>query len=197
MTHYWRHPRATAEALRDGWFHTGDIGHLDAGGDLWIDARKDDLIKSGGERIYPAEIEDLLRASPGIRDVAVIGRPDPTWGEVPVAVVVASGARPVTLADIRGPLEGRIARFKQPKAVVLVDDLPAAPSARFCATASEKPSADPRGQAKGSDPFFNNNLCISTRCAERKGSDPVSGPLAHYNSISWPSSVVSRARAST
>jgi fatty-acyl-CoA synthase len=124
MTHYWRSPATTHEAFRDGWFHTGDIGHVDAGGDLWIDARKDDLIKSGGERIYPAEIEDLLRASPGIRDVAVIGRPDPTWGEVPVAVVVASGARPVTLADILDHLEGRIARFKQPKAVVLVDDLP-------------------------------------------------------------------------
>ena len=94
MSGYWRNAEATAAALQGGWFRTGDVGHLDQQGDLWIDARKDDLIKSGGERIYPAELEDLLRRAPGVADVAIVGRPDPTWGEVPVAVVVAAGRGP-------------------------------------------------------------------------------------------------------
>ena len=124
MRHYWRDPEATAAALRDRWFHTGDIGHLDQQGDLWIDARKDDLIKSGGERIYPAETEDLLRAVPGVAEVAIVGRRDRRWGEVPVAVVVPAGPERPTLAALVAALEGRIARFKHPRAVVLVDALP-------------------------------------------------------------------------
>jgi fatty-acyl-CoA synthase len=124
MSRYWRSAEATAAALQDGWFRTGDVGHRDAAGDLWIDARQDDLIKSGGERVYPAEIEDLLRAVPGVAEAAVVGRPDPTWGEVPVAVVVPDGDERPTLAALLAPLEGRIARFKQPKQVVLVDRLP-------------------------------------------------------------------------
>jgi fatty-acyl-CoA synthase len=124
MRHYWRDPEATAAALRDRWFHTGDIGHLDQQGDLWIDARKDDLIKSGGERIYPAETEDLLRAVPGVAEVAIVGRRDRRWGEVPVAVVVPAGPERPTLAALVAALEGRVARFKHPRAVVLVDALP-------------------------------------------------------------------------
>ena len=124
MSGYWRDPGASAAALQDGWFRTGDIGHLDGNGDLWIDARKDDLIKSGGERIYPAELEDLLRRAPGVADVAIVGRPDPTWGEVPVAVVVASGTSRPRLEDLLARLEGRVARFKHPKDVLLVDELP-------------------------------------------------------------------------
>jgi fatty-acyl-CoA synthase len=124
MSHYWRNREATAAALRDGWFHTGDVGHLDDEGDLWIDARKDDLIKSGGERIYPAELEDLLRLAPAVADVAIVGRPDPTWGEVAVAVVVAAGENRPTVDDLLACLEGRVARFKHPKDVLFVDELP-------------------------------------------------------------------------
>jgi fatty-acyl-CoA synthase len=124
MSHYWRKPEATAAALRDGWFHTGDVGHLDDRGDLWIDAREDDLIKSGGERIYPVEVEEPLRELPGIAEVAIVGRPDPTWGEVPVAVVVAAGATPPTLDDLRTRLEGRVAHFKHPRDLLLVAELP-------------------------------------------------------------------------
>lgn len=123
-THYWRNPDATREALQGGWFRTGDIGHIDAAGNLWIDARRDDLIKSGGERLYPAEIENLLRAVPGVRDAVVVGRPDPTWGEVPIAFVVAEAGQSPTLTEISAELDGRVARFKQPKAILLVDDLP-------------------------------------------------------------------------
>jgi fatty-acyl-CoA synthase len=124
MSHYWRNPEATAAALRDGWFRTGDLGHLDDEGDLWIDARKDDLIKSGGERIYPAELEDLLRQVPGVDDVAIVGRPDPTWGEVPVAVVVPAGENRPTIDHLLARLDGRVARFKHPKDVLFVDELP-------------------------------------------------------------------------
>jgi fatty-acyl-CoA synthase len=124
MSHYWRNLEATAAALRDGWFHTGDLGHLDDEGDLWIDARKDDLIKSGGERIYPAELEDLLRQVPGVADVAIVGRPDPTWGEVPAAVVVPAAENRPTIDDLLACLDGRVARFKRPKDVLFVDELP-------------------------------------------------------------------------
>jgi fatty-acyl-CoA synthase len=124
MSCYWRDPAASAAVLQDGWFRTGDVGHLGRNGELWIDARKDDLIKSGGERIYPAELEDLLRRAPGVADVAIVGRPDPRWGEVPVAVVVASGTSPPRLGDLIARLEGRVARFKHPKDVLVVDELP-------------------------------------------------------------------------
>lgn len=124
MSGYWRNPAASAATLRDGWFRTGDVGHLDAAGDLWIDARTDDLIKSGGERIYPAETEDLLRAVPGVAEVAVVGRPDRSFGEVPVAVVVAGDGPPPTLAALLAALDGRVARFKQPRDLVLVESLP-------------------------------------------------------------------------
>ena len=124
MSHYWRRPEATAAALRNGWFRTGDIGHLDNEGYLWIDGRKDDLIKSGGERIDPAAVEQLLRQAPGVAEVAVVARADPTWGEVPVAVVVPAGDRRPSLEDLLAVLVGRIARFKHPKDVLFVDELP-------------------------------------------------------------------------
>jgi fatty-acyl-CoA synthase len=124
MSRYWRNPAASAAALQDGWFRTGDVGHLDERGDLWIDARQDDLIKSGGERIYPAESEDLLRAVPGVAEIAIVGRAERTFGEVPVAVVVPAGPEPPTLAALQAALAGRIARFKQPRDLVLVDALP-------------------------------------------------------------------------
>lgn len=124
MSHYWRRPEATAAALRDGWFHTGDMGHLDGRGYLWIDGRKDDLIKSGGEQIDPVEVEELLRQAPGVADVAVIARADPTWGEVPVAVVVSAGEQRPSMADLLAVLEGRLARFKHPTDALFVDELP-------------------------------------------------------------------------
>ena len=82
MTGYWRNPELTAEALRDGWLHTGDLGRLDERGYLYIVDRKKDLIISGGENIYPREVEEVLYAHPGVREAAVIGVPDAVWGEV-------------------------------------------------------------------------------------------------------------------
>ncbi|MEM7045664.1 MAG: long-chain fatty acid--CoA ligase, partial [Pseudomonadota bacterium] len=102
----------------------GDVGHLDDDGNLHVEARADDLIKSGGERIYPAEIEDLLREVEGVDEVIVVGRADPSWGEVPVVVVrPASGSR-LDADRLLAHLDGRIARFKWPKAVHFVDELP-------------------------------------------------------------------------
>lgn len=121
MSGYWQDEAATAEVMRDGWFRTGDVGYRDADGFVWINDRKKDLIISGGENIYPAELENVLAEIAGIRESAVVGRPDARWGEVAVAVVVAPG---LDRDAVLGPFEGRLARFKHPKDVVFVDCLP-------------------------------------------------------------------------
>lgn len=120
MAGYWNDPGATAAALEGGWYRTGDIGHRDADGCFWIDDRKKDVVISGGENIYPAELEAVLAACEGIAEATVVGRADPRWGEVPVAVVVSA----LTEAEILGLFEGRLARYKHPRAVAFVDRLP-------------------------------------------------------------------------
>jgi len=124
MSGYWGKPQATAEALRDGWFHSGDMGHFDAEGWLVVDGRSKDMIISGGENIYPAEIENVLAECDAIAEVAVVGRPDERWGEAVVAVVVPKPGASVTERDVIGALEGRVARYKHPRAVVTVAQLP-------------------------------------------------------------------------
>jgi long-chain acyl-CoA synthetase len=117
---YWRNPDATAEALRGGWLHTGDVGACSPDGFLTLMDRSKDLIISGGSNIYPREIEEVLLTHPDIREASVIGRPDPDWGEVVVAYVV--GAAPRQALDAL--CLDRIARFKRPKDYVFVDTLP-------------------------------------------------------------------------
>jgi fatty-acyl-CoA synthase len=124
LLEYWRLPEATREALVDGWFHTGDIGHLDDEGFLYIDDRKKEVIISGGENVYPAEVEAVLAGMAEIAEVAVVPRAHPKWGEVPVAVVVCRPGAALTEAGILQAFEGRIARYKHPRAVVFVDRLP-------------------------------------------------------------------------
>ncbi|MBK8762017.1 MAG: o-succinylbenzoate--CoA ligase [Sulfuritalea sp.] len=124
MSGYWQAPQATAAVLDDGWFRSGDMGHLDAEGYLYVDGRSKDMIISGGENIYPAEIENLLIESPDIAEASVIGRPDPRWGEIVVAVVVPKDNRQLSSEQVLKMLEGRIARFKHPREVVLVKALP-------------------------------------------------------------------------
>jgi fatty-acyl-CoA synthase len=117
---YWNAPEATRVAFDGEWFKTGDLGHFDADGYLWVDERKNDMIISGGENIYPAEVEAALNEAPGIADCAVVAQPHPKWGEVPVAfVVLKPGA-----AFARPDLDGRLARFKQPKDYFVVATLP-------------------------------------------------------------------------
>jgi fatty-acyl-CoA synthase len=121
---YWGDAAASAEALREGWFHTGDIGTRDADGYFFIHDRKNNVIISGAENIYPAEIERVLAHHPAVAEVAVIGRPDPKWQEVPVAFVVR---RPGVAADpevLKHYVAEHLARFKVPRDIAFVDSLP-------------------------------------------------------------------------
>ena len=124
MSGYWKAPQATAAVLIDGWFHPGDMGHQDEEGYLFVDGRSKEMIISGGENIYPAEIENLLIECPDIAEASVIGRPDERWGEIVVAVVVPRPDRHLTGEQVLKLLDGRIARFKHPKEVIVVDSLP-------------------------------------------------------------------------
>jgi len=124
MQRYWNAPAATATALRGGWYHSGDIGHVDVEGYLHVVARKYDLIISGGENIYPAEIENVLLEHPAIVEACVVGCPDERWGEAAVAAVVLKPGARLSAADVIAMLDGRIARYKQPRAVRFVDSLP-------------------------------------------------------------------------
>ena len=122
---YWRMPEKTAaEFSADGWFKTGDVGRLDAGGVLSIVGRSKDLIITGGYNVYPAEIEGFINDMPGVAESAVIGVPHPDFGEAVVAVVVARAGAALRSADIVATLKGRIANFKVPKLVDIVTDLP-------------------------------------------------------------------------
>jgi fatty-acyl-CoA synthase len=124
MTGYWRNPSATAAALVEGWFRTGDIGHVDGRGDYYIDERKHDVIISGGENIYPAEIEAILLEDARIAEAAVVARPDPRWGEVPVVVIVRRAGAGLVAAEVLALFRDRIARFKHPRDIVFAASLP-------------------------------------------------------------------------
>jgi fatty-acyl-CoA synthase len=121
---YWGNAAATAESLRDGWYHSGDIGTRDADGHFFIHDRKKNMIISGGENIYPAEVERVLIAHPDVAEGAVIGRPDPKWQEVPVAYVVRRTDCSVDARALEAYLLSQLARFKVPRDYVFVDELP-------------------------------------------------------------------------
>ena len=125
MAGYWNQPDATAETLRGGWLHTGDVGSFDADGYLTLRDRSKDLIISGGMNIYPREVEEALLRHPGVRAAAVVGRPDPEWGEAVVAFVVADdGETPPPVEDLDRTCVQSIARYKRPKDYRFVDALP-------------------------------------------------------------------------
>jgi long-chain acyl-CoA synthetase len=131
MAGYWNNPEATAEAIVDGWFKTGDAGYLDADGYLYIHDRVKDMIVSGGENVYPAEVENALMNHPEIQDVAVIGVPDDKWGEVPKAIVVPVADASPDPAEIISFARERLAGFKTPKSVDFVAELPRNPSGKI------------------------------------------------------------------
>ncbi len=133
MAGYWNNPEATAEAFAGGWFHSGDLVRMDEEGYVWVVDRKKDMIISGGENVYCAEVENVLADHPAITEVAVIGRPDERWGEVPIAVAALSGAG-LTLADLDDFLTERLARYKHPKALEIVDALPRNPAGKVLKT---------------------------------------------------------------
>ncbi len=125
MAGYWKAPEASAETLRGGWLHTGDLGSFDADGYLTLRDRSKDLIISGGMNIYPREVEETLLRHPGVRAVSVVGRPDPEWGEAVVAFVVPDDpAAPPPRDDLDHTCLERIARYKRPKEYRFLEALP-------------------------------------------------------------------------
>ena len=124
MAGYWKRPGETAETLRGGWLHTGDIGMMDTQGYLYLLDRKKDMIISGGNNIYPREIEEVLLKHPAIYEVAVIGVPDPLWGESVKAIVALRSGMTVTEEEVNGLCRQHLASYKKPRTVEFVQELP-------------------------------------------------------------------------
>jgi len=121
---YWRRPEANEESFVDGWFKSGDIGRMDADGYIYIDDRKKDMYISGGENVYPAEIENLLYQMPQILEVAVIGLKDEKWGECGCVVAVCKSGETLTMEDVKAHVGDKLAKFKQPHHLYLMEALP-------------------------------------------------------------------------
>jgi long-chain acyl-CoA synthetase len=141
MKGYWRKPEATAEAIRDGWFHTGDMAKVDEDGYFFIVDRKKDLIIRGGYNVYPREIEEVLYEHPAVREAAVIGVPHDELGEeVGAAVALKDGAQ-ATADELRDYIKGQVAAYKYPRHVWFVDDLPKGPTGKILKRVIEPPKA--------------------------------------------------------
>ena len=132
---YWRNAEATQAAIRDGWLHTGDVAYVDDDGDYWIVDRLKDMFISGGENVYPAEVENLLYRMPGVAEAAVIGVPDPRWVEVGLAVIVLDAGAWLDEASVQAWCRERLAGYKVPRHVRFVDALPRTPAGKV-----EKPA---------------------------------------------------------
>ena len=135
MREYWNKPAETAEVFRGGWFHSGDLVRQDEDGYLFVVDRKKDMIISGRENIYCAEVEDVLAGHPGIREVALIGAPDERWGETALAVISAEpGAEAPTTEELRDWCADRLATYKRPRRVAVLPELPRNPSGKVLKT---------------------------------------------------------------
>lgn len=121
---YYENPEANAKSFRNGWFRTGDLGHMDAEGFVYITGRASDMYISGGSNVYPREVEEKLLQHPALVEVAILGVPDPMWGEVGVAVCVTRDGAPVNEAEIIAFLDGKVSRYKLPKRVFFWEALP-------------------------------------------------------------------------
>ncbi|MBV1876596.1 MAG: long-chain fatty acid--CoA ligase [Pseudomonadales bacterium] len=130
MREYWHRPEATADTLVDGWLRTGDVATMDDEGFVTIQDRMKDMIISGGENVYPAEIEGVLAAHPAINDVAIIGQQSAKWGESPLAIIVTADSC-LTESDVLSFCKGKLAGFKQPKVVEFIDEIPRNPSGKI------------------------------------------------------------------
>ena len=131
MRGYWNLPEATAEALAGGWMHTGDAGCIDEEGYLYVKDRIKDMIVSGGENIYPREIEEVMLAHPGVADVAVVGIPSEKWGESPLAFVVLEAGAHADATELEDFCRERLAGYKRPRAFEFVDEIPRNPSGKI------------------------------------------------------------------
>jgi len=130
-TGYWEDPEATAAALRNGWFHTGDLVRCDADGYYWFAGRSKQIIVRGGSNISPQEVEAALQEHPSVREVAVIGRLDPVWGEKVVAYAVWHSEVPLTKAELIAFACSRIASYKVPEDVIFLEALPRTPTGKL------------------------------------------------------------------
>ena len=131
MKGYWKRPEATSEAVKNGWFYTGDAGYFDEEGYLYIHDRVKDMIVSGGENVYPAEVENALFSHSDVADVAVVGVPDDKWGEAVKAIIVPKPGTSPSEADIIAYAKTRIAGYKCPKSVdIHLEPLPRNPSGK-------------------------------------------------------------------
>lgn len=145
MKEYWNKPEETERAFAGGWFHSGDLVRQDEDGYLFVVDRKKDMIISGGENIYCAEVENILAAHPGIADVAVIGIPHTRWGEVPLAVIVAADpSAPPTAEGVESFARARLAGYKCPKEIAVVAELPRNPSGKVLKTVLRETYAQER-----------------------------------------------------
>ena len=131
FTQYWNKPKETAEAIRDGWFHTNDMGRRDEEGFVYVIGRKQELIISSGENIYPVEVERVIQALPQVREAAAVAMPDETRGEVVAAFVMLHEGRQITEDELIHALDGQIANFKIPKKVIFVTDFPRNPAGKI------------------------------------------------------------------
>jgi acyl-CoA synthetase (AMP-forming)/AMP-acid ligase II len=124
MSGYWNLPEATAEALKDGWYMSGDLCSIDPAGYVYIAERRTDLIVSGGMNVYPSELEDYIGAMPGVRECAVVGLAHERWGQTVVAAIVTDGSREIDAAEVIEHCRGGLAGYKKPTSIVFMDELP-------------------------------------------------------------------------
>jgi acyl-CoA synthetase (AMP-forming)/AMP-acid ligase II len=131
MLRYWNRPEVTAETLRDGWIHTGDLATWDEDGFVYIKDRKKDLIITGGENVYPAQVENALYGHPAVLECAVFGVPDDVWGEAVKAVVSVKPGRTVTEDELIQLARENLASYMKPKSVDFVDEMPKSPTGKL------------------------------------------------------------------
>ncbi len=131
MSGYWEMPEKTAETIVGGVLHTGDLGYMDEEGYLFMVDRAKDMYRSGGENVYPAEIEKLLAGHEKIANITIIGIPDEKWGEAGKAFIVCKEGKTITLAEIHAFLNGKVARYKYPKELEILDTLPMTASGKI------------------------------------------------------------------
>jgi long-chain acyl-CoA synthetase len=131
MKGYWNKPEETANAMRDGWFHTGDMGKRDADGFYYIVDRKKEMIIRGGYNVYPREIEEVLYEHPAVAEAAVIGVPHPELGEEIAAVLALKPGQTATPQELRDYVKGKVAAYKYPRTVKIVDELPKGPTGKI------------------------------------------------------------------
>ncbi|MET3696719.1 fatty-acyl-CoA synthase [Bacillus oleivorans] len=124
MKEYWNKPKATKEAIQDGWFHTGDLARIDEEGFVYIVGRKKEMLISGGENIYPLEVEQVIRQLPEVQEVAVVGGTDPKWGEIPIAFIAKKESAYIEADTVISHCKQYLAKYKVPKEIHFVDELP-------------------------------------------------------------------------